>query len=161
MSGQAAGNVFNRFGNRKFQTNHESADIEPPPPQPQEAVLPDAPMVEANKATYQAMQLDRSKSQTRLRLHYADGLKVRMLAYAYLIEVVSTSHQWLSLVFTSSIVTLKGRNLDALIENLQDEKVRGLVCFHPGRHQPPASNEPCILEIIDLSLHEAADEKKN
>lgn len=160
MSGQAAGNVFQRLGTRKPQPEPPAAETEVVPPSP-ELVPSPAPMPETGKETYQAVAHDRSKSQTRLRLHYADGAKVRMLAYAYLIEVISTSHQWLSLVFTSSVVTLKGRNLDGILELLQDEKVRGLYCFHPGRHNAPASNEPCILEIEDLSLHEAANEKRS
>lgn len=163
MSGQPAGSVFDRFSSRRYQTGTP----EPVTPEAEshaaDLLAESAPdsVSEPEQEAYRAVIIDRTGPQTRLRLHYANGMKVRMLSYAYLMEVVVTSHQWLSLVFTTSVITLKGRNLDGLLEQLQDEKVRALVCFHPGRYPQPASNEPCILAIEDHSLHSFAHEKKN
>lgn len=107
---------------------------------------------------YKAAFIFKSKNRQRLRVHYANGLRVKVLSYAYLIEVVSTSHQWLTLIFSSTIVTLKGRHLDQLIESIQDEQVRALVCFRPGIHPEPARGEPCILEIEERSLNQLVSE---
>ena len=110
---------------------------------------------------YKAAFIYKAKGRQRLRLHYANGVKVKVLSYSYLIEVVLTSHQWLTLVFSSTIVTLKGRNLDRLVEALQDERVRALVCYRPGIHPEVASHEPCILDIQERGVHEFAGEKKD
>lgn len=103
---------------------------------------------------YKAAFITRSKNRQRLRLHYANGMRVKVLSYAYLIEVVATSHQWLTLVFSSTVVTLKGRHLDQLIQPLQGERVLALICFRPGIHPEPAKHEPCILEIDETSLNQ-------
>lgn len=107
---------------------------------------------------YKAAFILKSKNRQRLRLHYANGLRVKVLSYAYLIEVVSTSHQWLTLVFSSTVITLKGRHLDRLIEPIQGERVLALVCFRPGIHPEPGKGEPCILEIEERSLNQLVSE---
>ncbi|MEZ4713119.1 MAG: hypothetical protein R3A44_38370 [Caldilineaceae bacterium] len=147
MSGERAGNVFDRYGKRY---ERPAPEAEPLPSSSGD----DGVGAEADKARYQAVFADKSKTQTRLRLHYRDGLTVRLLNYAYLLEVMSTSHRFVSLIFSSTVVTLKGRHLDRLLEELQDERVRALVCFHPGRFEAPEEGESCILEMKDVSLHE-------
>lgn len=107
---------------------------------------------------YKAAFIYKSKSRQRLRLHYANGARVKVLSYAYLIEIVSTSHQWLTLVFSSTVITLKGRHLDQLIEPIQAERVLALICFRPGIHPEPAKGEPCILEIEEHSLNQLVSE---
>jgi hypothetical protein len=107
---------------------------------------------------YKAAFIFKSKNRQRLRVHYANGLRVKVLSYAYLIEVVSTSHQWLTLVFSSTVITLKGRHLDQLVESIQAERVLALVCFRPGIHPEPGKHEPCILEIEEQSLNQLVSE---
>ena len=172
MSGQSKETVFDRYSKRKQQpdTKDESSlsavpvedagrsDTKPPNPPSQDASGDEDEVVQGG--IYKAAFVFKSKQRQRLRLHYGDGVKIKVLSYAYLIEIVSTSHQWLTLVFSSTIVTLRGRNLHMLIELIQDERVRALVCFRPGIHPEPASNEPCISDVQERGLHEFANEKE-
>lgn len=97
---------------------------------------------------YQAFTTDPTNRRTpaRLRISFGSG-PVSLLSYAYLSEVLCTSHQRLSLVFTSCVITLEGRNLFALLEALQEDKVRGLECFQAGTFAPPAEGAPVITRI--------------
>lgn len=183
MSEQGKGTVFDRYSKRGSLTARDDAPKPSAAPsdtehnashnrQPgQETTLRAAPsaleifsheaedqVVQAGM--YKAAFIYKAKTRPRLRLHFADGIKVKVLAYAHLVEVVATSHQWLTLVFSSTIVTIKGHHLDTLIDPLQDERVRALICYRPGIHPQPVSHEPCILEIQERGIHEFADEKK-
>lgn len=182
MSGQVKGSILDRYSSRRFQSEKPEENQPPATPDDAELALLQSQQAESiaaarsappalhvisgetdeepvDNGVYKAAFLYKARSRPRLRLHYADGLKMKVLSYAHLIEVVATSHQWLTLVFSSTIVTLKGRNLHTLVEPLQDERVRALVCYRPGMHPAPASNEPCILEIQERSIHEFAEEK--
>lgn len=111
---------------------------------------------EAQQA-YQACQEDKSRDhQTRLKLYYADGT-VGLLSYSYLVEAVSTSHQYVSLLFTNVMITLEGRHLTELIDLLQDERIRWLRCFHPARHQTPEDGAPVITRMVREMLHEVLE----
>ena len=166
MSGQENESLFDRYS-RCGKTGGSGMDSRLAPVSPdyatdEEAEEDFAPEAESSEefgdvvqgGVYKAAFKFKSKARQRLRLHFGNGVKVKVLSYAYLIEVVSTSHQWLTLVFSSTIVTLKGRHLDQLIEAIQDEQVRALVCFRPGIHPEPARGEPCILEIEEKSLNQ-------
>lgn len=174
MSEQGKESVFDRYGKRRQSTtpDHESRpsvvpveavpdDVEDADERQDTAKLPDLDVYSQEDedevvqgGMYKAAFIFKSKNRQRLRLHYANGMRVKVLSYAYLIEVVCTSHQWLSLVFSSTVITLKGRHLDQLIEPIQGERVLALVCFRPGIHPEPAKHEPCILEIEEHSLNE-------
>ncbi len=172
MSGQSKETVFDRYSKRRQQQDDRDEsrllalpvedggrpDTPPPNPSSQDASGDEDEVVQGG--IYKAAFVFKSKQRQRLRLHYGDGVKIKVLSYAYLIEIVSTSHQWLTLVFSSTIVTLKGRNLHTLIELIQDERVRALVCFRPGIHPEPASNEPCILDVQEHGIHEFSEQKK-
>jgi hypothetical protein len=183
MSDQDKGSVFDRYSKRKPQKEqgretHPAAmpaQDEPSGERSPSGAQPDGlrgghpvPEIYRNDnedevvqgGMYKAAFLYKAKTRPRLRLHFADGVKVKVLSYTYLIEILLTSHQWLTLVFSSSIVTLKGRNLDALVEPFQDERVRALIGYRPGIHPEPASHEPCILEIQEHSIHQVMGEKK-
>jgi hypothetical protein len=100
-----------------------------------------------DRATYHAFGVSKiHERQTRLRIHYQDGT-VAVMSYAYLMEVLCTSQQYLSLIYTSTILTLEGRHLEALIEPLQDEKIRSLHCFHAKYFADPAEDAPVITRI--------------
>lgn len=65
---------------------------------------------------YAAVGLNRSNtSVSRLMLYYQDG-RIAVMSYAYLVEVLCTSHQFLSLIFSNCVITLRGYNLMALLE---------------------------------------------
>jgi hypothetical protein len=165
--------VFDRYSKRREQkvpdnenkpslVSVESAGDEAPPGT-NELPLLDGYSHEENDdivqgGVYKAAFIFKSKNRQRLRVHYANGLRVKVLSYAYLIEVLSTSHQWLTLVFSSTVITLKGRHLDQLVEPIQTERVLALVCFRPGIHPEPGKYEPCILEIEEQSLNQLVSE---
>lgn len=154
MSSNHTGSVFDRYSRSKKESKDNVVNGEASPDGVSHLhAVPPSDADTDGKQPYQAVFLDKSKSQSRVRLHYGDGVKVRLLSYAYLIEVIATSHQRLSLIFTNSIFTLEGRNLDGLLEEFQDEKVRSLVCFHPGRFEDTADNAACITKIVDESAY--------
>lgn len=147
MSEQGKPSIFEQYGKRSLRDEPHARAV---PGQGDAEALPGREEEEDDvlqPGVYKAAFTYKSRNRQRISVHYGNGVKVRLLSYAYLIEVVLTSHQWLTLVFSSSIVTFKGRNLDQLLSAIQDERVRALVCFRPGIHPEPASNEPCILDI--------------
>lgn len=159
MSEDGKGNVFHQFSSRRQeairQVVKDTVQREPEPEaDTEQSQQPDST---SGKQPYQAMYVDRSKPQSRLRLNYPDGYTVRLLNYTYLVEAVTTSHKRLSLIFTDDIVTLKGRNLTGLIELLQDERIRALVSFHAKHHLPPEDRlMPYIEDMVQeeiKSLH--------
>lgn len=103
---------------------------------------------------YRATLPAKSKREIRLSFYYAQNDKVRLLSYSHLNEVLLTGHQWMSLIFTHTVVVLKGRNLNKLLAPLQDEQARGLVCFRPQEHGEPEAHEPCIREMTDMTLND-------
>lgn len=91
---------------------------------------------------------------TRLRIVYPDG-KLCILSYAYLQEILYTNHQNLSLVYTSSVITLEGRNLWGLLDHLQSDRAKIIQCYSPSRYgEEPGEGEPVVLSIKRQSLRE-------
>ncbi len=150
MSNSSSGRIFDRYSGRDKQPKAPGMPANDAGRYLHEVERADA----GNKLPYQAVHVDKSKVQSRLRLDYGDGKVVRILSYAYLIEVMSSSHQRLSLIFSNDIVTLKGRNLGALLDPFQDERVRTITCFHRGRYQQPDAGEPIIEEIVQDNIAE-------
>ena len=112
------------------------------------------PLPTSGRQPYNACGVDApSRRLTRLMIHYHDGV-VALMSYAYLIEVIATSHQYLSLIFTNCIITLEGKNLTKVIEELQDERVVYLQCFHGERFDKPEEGEPIITSIERRGVHE-------
>ncbi len=108
------------------------------------------------KAPYQAYDAEAPRTKvTRLLLHYPDGT-LGLMAYAYLIEAISTSHEFLSLVFTNCIITLEGRNLTKLLNLLQEERILEMYCFDPRQHEVPDADEALIIDMERRSLQEMA-----
>ena len=122
-----------------------------PPAAPAEDAAPAAD----GQAAYAACTTDTRRSHHRLRLHYADGT-IGLMSYAYLVEVLCTSHQYVSLLYSNVAITLEGRHLDQLLDALQEEKVRALVCYHARRHAAPEAGTPVITKIVRQSLPEVA-----
>src|SRR5690349_10035236 len=126
-----ADDVFSKFARTATPTQPELRAGQPRAVQPLHAQANPVPNPESDKMPYSAVGLNRqAESERRLLLYFQDNT-LALMSYAYLMEVVCTSHQFLSLVFTQCVITLKGYNLDGLMELLQDEKVRALQCYHP------------------------------
>jgi len=104
---------------------------------------------------YKAYGIDPPRNRTPLIcVEYPDGTK-GLFAKHYLVEVICTSSQYLSLVFTTGIVTLEGENLDTiLLEKIQEEEVRSLHTFDSKKHDKPADDEPIIRKITRRSVKE-------
>lgn len=91
---------------------------------------------------------------TRLRIAYADG-KVSIVSYSYLQEILYSNHQNLSLIFTSSVITLQGRNLGGVLDVLQDDRAKAIQCYSETLYtDEPAEGEPVVLSIKRQSLRE-------
>lgn len=104
---------------------------------------------------YKAVVTDTGNRRvTRLRIVYADG-KVSVVSYSYLQEILYSNHQNLSLIFTSSVITLEGRNLGGILDALQDDKVRIIQCFSDRLYtEEPGGDEPVVVSIRRQSLRE-------
>ena len=106
------------------------------------------PLATPGKPAYQAVMTDPTnrRSPARLKVVYGDGA-VSLFSYAFLVELLCTSPQFLSLVFTHCVVTCEGERLDGMIDAIQEEKARTLHCFHPARFGEPAADTPLIRRI--------------
>ena len=104
---------------------------------------------------YRAFATETSgRRAARLRVVYPDG-KISILSYSYLQEILCTNHQNLSLIFTSSVITLEGRNLWSLLDVLQADKVRVIHCYNPARFpDQPGTGEPVVFSIKRQSLRD-------
>jgi len=126
---------------------------------PQEAHPVEKEAAPVVKAPYQAYAADAPRTKvTRLMLRYPDGT-LGLMAYAYLIEAISTSHEFLSLVFTNCIITLEGRNLTKLLNLLQEERILEMYCFDPRQHEASDADEALIIDMERRSLQEMARSK--
>lgn len=124
---------------------------------PKEAIAPqESAVTPANDGErYVAFTLSsRPRPERRLRLSFENG-SVALMSYAYLMEVLCTSHQNLSLIYTNCVITLNGRNLFPLVDHLQEEKVNGLYCFNPEYFTHPGESEMVIYRIIRQTLQAA------
>lgn len=111
------------------------------------AALHSAADADDGREPYRAFEMGvQGRSEKRLMLMFENG-QISVMSYSYLMEVLCTSHQYLSLIYTNCVITLKGRGLTALLTLLQDEKIRLLQCYHPEVHGGLAENEPVILAM--------------
>lgn len=58
------------------------------------------------------------------------------------------------MVFDTGSVYIRGRHLDKLAEDVQEERIRVLRPFDPEQHEPPAPGEP-LIESITLKSRDA------
>lgn len=101
---------------------------------------------------YLAMVVDpqNRRQPARLRIVAGDGV-VSLLSYAFLSEVHCSSPTRLSLIYAHCAFTLEGRHLDRLIDKLQEDKVRALICFNPKHHDYPEDGTPLITRVTRLA----------
>ena len=85
-----------------------------------------------------------------VRVYFSDGTTSSFPCFS-IKEILSTSPNFLSLILdTGTVITLQGRNLTALHEAIEDDRVRTLKPFDERRHAPPASADdaPFIASIV-------------
>lgn len=105
------------------------------------------PAADSSPRAYRAYGIDAPQRRPSLvGIYYGDG-RMGLMQKSFLQEVLFTSHQHLSLIFTGCIITLEGQHLDQLVELLQDEKILSLHCFNPKLHDRPAEGEVIITRI--------------
>ena len=118
-----------------------------------------APEPESGRA-YKAYGVDApQRRSTLVAFHYGDG-RIGLMQKSFLTEVLLTSHQHVSLIYTNCIITLEGQNLDQLLELFQDEKILSLHCFNPKIHDKPAEGEILITKIERRSSGEVLLKKE-
>lgn len=107
-----------------------------------------------NQPEYRAIGLDKTNDrQSRLRIHYVDGT-VDVFTYAHLLEISCTDEEHLLLCFSNCMLMLEGTHMEELIEPLQDEKVRYLVCFNKNYYAQPEADAVIIENITRQNLNE-------
>ena len=112
---------------------------------PEQAARLERPEIE--KVPYLAAEIDRTGARVpRLRVMYSNG-DVAVIAYAAILEAISTAPEYVSLICTTGAVVMRGEGLRALLDALQDETVRALVPFDPERHEAPDEGAPVIDNI--------------
>lgn len=80
----------------------------------------------------------------------ADGTK-RHLGVSTYKQGIFTHHTLLSLIYHHCVVDMKGRNLDKLLEAINDKDIGRITEFHSEKHLLPPGHAPIIthMEIID------------
>ena len=76
-----------------------------------------------------------------------------MIAYSYITRMQYTGHQFISIISTDCIVTLKGENLSEVRDMLQGQKVQYLQEFNATRFKKPLDGKPFIKKITLLEMH--------
>lgn len=147
-----SGSFLERFGNRTQTTSLEeqtSGQTEPPAPIPALVHEPEETLA------YAAFQLSKSGDrQARLKIIYPNGM-VGIYAYTYITEVISTSHQHLSIIYTHCVINLRGRHLTLLMDLILDEKIRVLRPYREREGGGLDEGQPVIHDIVRESYDDA------
>lgn len=134
--------VFGQFARREVEPDAEPETVS-----------------QEDEREYQAYRTrSTARPETRLLVYFENGYTA-LFSYAYLMRVLCTSHQFVSLIYSDGALTLRGRNLYSLLARLQDDRVRSLHCFIAGFHHEIAPDQPVIQAIKWESLHEAMGRK--
>lgn len=107
---------------------------------------------------YRAYGIDKPGNRTariRVECHDADRV-VLSLAKSYLVEVQYSEGCFIALIFTTCAVMLEGRNLDTLMEHLDDDQLKSIHAFNSTLHDRPPEGEAIITRIRRISLQEFA-----
>lgn len=124
------------------------------------AKTPETPPAPESGRTYKAYGVDAPQRRpTLVAFHYGDG-RIGLMQKSFLTEVLLTSHQHVSLIYTNCIITLEGQNLDQLLDLFQDEKILSLHCFNPKLYDKPADGEILITKIERRSSGEVLMKKE-
>lgn len=115
---------------------------------------PQSTVEQDNQPEYRAIGIEKTGDrQSRLRIHYVDGT-VDVFSYTHLLEISCTDEQHLLLGFSNCMLLLEGEHMEELIEPLQDEKVRYLVCFNNNYYAQPEAGEVIIEGVTRQNLNE-------
>jgi hypothetical protein len=128
----------------------EPAPEAPLPEEPDVARLTRLRAPGESKRPYQACgKAAPRRPVARFDLRYARGEQWEgmLIDYLKLRPIEYTGHQRILLPTTEYLITLKGVWLDALLDPLQDERIRHLQQFHPWFFHTPPEGEPLIQEI--------------
>ena len=131
----------------------------PEAPLPEEAVVSRLTRLRGAgeaKRPYQAYGKARAgRAVARFDLRYARGEQWEgmLIDYLKLRPVEYTGHQRILLPTTEYLITLKGIWLDALLDPLQDERIRWFQQYHPWFFHAPPDGEPLIQEIHIAPRH--------
>lgn len=110
---------------------------------------------------YKAYGVDAPQRRpTLVAIHYGDG-RIGLMQKSFLTEVLLTSHQHVSLIYTNSVITLEGQNLHLLLDLFQDEKILSLHCFNAKLHDKPTEEEILITRIERRNSGEVLMKRKN
>jgi hypothetical protein len=134
----------------------ESAPEAPLPEEPDAARLTRLRGPGAAKRPYQACgKAAPRRPVARFDLRYARGEQWEgmLIDYLKLRPIEYTGHQRILLPTTEYLITLKGVWLDALLDPLQDERIRHLQQYHPWFFHAPPEGEPLIQEIHITPRH--------
>lgn len=125
-------------------------------PKPPKLTAMDSGKQPSGKQRYQAFECrEIGNRAVRLRIEFHDQDRTAsLLAHAYLVEVFSTDDCLVSLIFTSTIFTLEGENLGALLEALEREEVSVIRRFNPNLHERPKEDAPIITRIYRVPFEE-------
>lgn len=115
------------------------------------SILKDDPRFQ-DKQPYQAYGIDQSKNrQMRIDIRDKDGNGF-LISYSYLTRIQYTGNEFLSLICTDCLVTLKGANLQLLRNLLHDEKIRYVQAYSQARFVEPKEGEPIIRDIAVFEM---------
>lgn len=141
----------------------EKPEYQPPQPAPSETDEPPEPL--ADKDPYVAFGTA-ANDPVRIRIINEHRI-VSQPRYVFMDDQILVNHQWLALVFTQYALILHGRNLDALLDALHDEKVSWIECFHTDKHLLPMDKSAAVVVSITrysrerfLPLLEEVEEKQ-
>lgn len=109
-------------------------------------------------AEYRAIDVEKTagKRVEWLDFRRIDGTSF-MLPYHMLTEVYFSSHQHLSLIYASGVVSLTGRRLEDVKTLIQRGQLIAIHCFAPHLHIMPPENDIMITAITRQSMQEIAD----
>lgn len=99
------------------------------------------------KKPYKAYGIDAPSNRpaAMLRVEYANGI-VSLMARSFLTEIMCTSHQYLSLIFTNCSIQMEGERLDVILEVAYEERLLSLHTYHPNRYEAPAEEGLPIIK---------------
>lgn len=107
----------------------------------------------SEKRPYKAVEIPSSGFSETLRLHYSNG-RMEVIRYPY-IRVIRYSPDLHELAFEYSLgfVGITGRNLNALLDLLEAQRVKRLIPLDPAVHTAPKDSSAILIEEIYFSPH--------
>lgn len=108
-------------------------------------------LVKAGEKQYYegAVESNRGNRSRRFRIVEAGG-KTYLCGYAYLIEVIREGSM-MTLVTTTRIYSLTGRNLEEVERLIMEEKLKELHEFSESAHVPPENQDAVFIKKIEAS----------